>query len=233
MSVEEKIEKYFDKRKIAKALKYLDKHADLPYRIPLLGKILSRKMRNIEHNSHAERDFLMAAKDGNLEEVIIGLLDGADLKAEDKWGTALFRASFNLNYKVAELLIYLGADINFHDSKGETILMNLVLGDNKELVRLALKKGANPFDKNSRQRTAKMKAKARERKLSSFITRDIIAILEEHEKSLLDAFESSQVSAHAEAVKAGEIDIETIPTPANAPQPTADTPAQPKDKANQ
>ncbi|MCP4219321.1 MAG: ankyrin repeat domain-containing protein [bacterium] len=214
-----KIEKLIRKEKYEKAIKTFNKFPEEPNRFRMLADLMERLTEDINSNSkHATKDLYDAAKEGDLIGTIQAIMETADINAESKWGSPLLVAMFNANVRVGELLIHLGANVDAHDSSGETSLMNAAVGDNKEIVRLLIKKGANPFAKNKFQRTAKMRAKLKERKEASFITRDIIEILEIYEKMLIGQFEQAQPTGDGVAPPEGETPPEVQPAPEVQPE---------------
>ncbi len=192
----DKIARLLAKRKIDKAIKIIYKYPEDHNRFYKLAKILARLRRDVEENEKAGKIMMASAKDGDFETVVEMLLEGANVNIEDKWGSALLKAMFNKNYPSAEVLIHLGANVDSHDPSGETILMDAVVGDNIQLVRLLIKKGVNPFAKNKYHRTAKIIAKGMERKNPNFITREIISLLEGYETTLLNQAEQIQIQEH-------------------------------------
>jgi len=78
---------------------------------------------------------------------------GEWVNAKDKYGwTALMWAARNNNREMAELLLRKGANVRYRDEDGDTALINAVLNDaNKQdlrLIRVLLRSGANPLERN-------------------------------------------------------------------------------------
>ena len=95
------------------------------------------------------------AREGNL--IKLGqLVDGEDLSATDADGmTALMHAATNNNYAVTGLFI--GKDdsnINAQDNTGKTALMHAAAVGGSKIVKMLLKKGADPSVADNDGRTA-------------------------------------------------------------------------------
>jgi ankyrin repeat protein len=188
----DKVEKWLEKRKIDKVLKCLEKHQHENYTLLYLAQCIAKKRAGVEKAGRADNDLLDSAKEGNMGNAILALLDGANIEAADRWGSALLRAMFNKNRRVAELLIYMGANVNAKDSMGESILMDAVAGNLPHMVELLIKKGVNPFARNRNMRSAKDIAKANERKMADAKTELIIDMLERYEKYVIGEISKSQ-----------------------------------------
>jgi len=110
------------------------------------GKKIGEKTRN---NTPI---IIEAVAQNNYNVVKILLENGADVNATmDSETTLLMIASLNKNdsYKIVSLLIKKGADVNACNNKGSTALLYSSLRGKTEVVKLLLKKGANPNHPNS------------------------------------------------------------------------------------
>jgi hypothetical protein len=201
-----KVEKWLEKRKIDKVLKCLEKHQHEELSLLYLAQCIAKKRAGGEKAGRADNNLLDGAKEGNMGNVILALLDGASIDAADRWGSALLRAMFNKNRRVAELLIYMGANVNAKDSTGETILMDAVAGNLPNMVELLIKKGVNPFARNRHLRSAKDIAKANERKKADAKTELILDMLERYEKYVIGEIAKTRRQKEINEMKeAGEI----------------------------
>lgn len=202
----DKVGKWLEKRKIDKVLKCLEKHQHEEYSLLYLAQAIAKKRGGVEKTLRSDNDLLDAAKEGNMGNAILALMDGAAIDAADRWGSALLRAMFNKNRRVAELLIHLGANVNTKDSMGESILMDAVAGNLPYMVELLIKKGVNPFARNRNLRSAKDIAKASERKHADAKTELIIDMLERYEKYVIGEIAKSRRQKEISEMKeAGEI----------------------------
>jgi len=96
---------------------------------------------------------IIASTFGNLTIVKYLLLKGAKVDIKNKDGdTALSMSGFSTNKKnnseIIHLLVSNGADVNFKDSGGNTVLYTAVLFDKVDLIENFLKNGANLNIKN-------------------------------------------------------------------------------------
>lgn len=66
----------------------------------------------------------------------------------------LMLAVYNNNLKLANHLIYYGADVNSYDSNGNTILMGAALKGYTDAIKLLIKSGANINKRNLADMTA-------------------------------------------------------------------------------
>jgi ankyrin repeat protein len=95
------------------------------------------------------------AREGNL--IKLGqMVDAEDLGATDADGmTALMHAAANNNYAVAGLFVGKDeANINAHDSAGKTALMHASAVGGSKIVKMLLKKGADPALTDNEGKTA-------------------------------------------------------------------------------
>ncbi|XP_035663981.1 death-associated protein kinase 1-like [Branchiostoma floridae] len=90
------------------------------------------------------RDFLQAAKYGDVEKVRRGLEAGVDVNTEDEYGdTGLHRACAGGHVKVVELLIKNGANVNVTNWTGDTGLHEACGWGRDKVVELFIKNGAD------------------------------------------------------------------------------------------
>ena len=120
----------------------------------LLQKLLGR-----------ERQFLQAAKDGNISTLKMLLDKGVDIQMQtSRYGhwrdTALHLASSEGNEKTVEFLLSKGADVHAENGglECETALHNAAMSGNKQIIDLLLEHGADIERKTSSGRTALMEA---------------------------------------------------------------------------
>jgi ankyrin repeat protein len=86
---------------------------------------------------------IVAAWDGNYQEVERLLKDGADVNVRDRWDeTALMRASEKDHADVVELLLKNGGDVNAGDRTGNTALLAATQQCRVESLKLLLRYGA-------------------------------------------------------------------------------------------
>ena len=84
------------------------------------------------------------SRNGNIENVKILLLNGADVNFQDKNGyTALIWASINGYLEVVKLLLLNGADVNIQTIWGDTALMFASCYGYLEVVKLLLLNGSD------------------------------------------------------------------------------------------
>jgi len=112
-------------------------------------------------------ELIKAAKSSDLEKVKGLLAQNTSLSATNKRGrTALIQAarSENINaYKIVDLLINAGADVNATDNDGNTALMLAAKNGNLIVIQILLGNGANTSLKNQNGNTAADFAEEKER----------------------------------------------------------------------
>ncbi|QHT63922.1 hypothetical protein GXP70_14125 [Paenibacillus lycopersici] len=88
--------------------------------------------------------WIAAAENGNLEQVLKLLEDGIDINATDRRGrTAVLAATYRNQAAVVEALIGRGADINIRDHHLDNVLLHAGAAGYLEIVRLAIGAGAD------------------------------------------------------------------------------------------
>lgn len=226
VSKKAKIEKWLEKRRIDKVLKCLDKHSDDKNSLRLLAHCIDKKRASGTTDKNTNTLLLEGSKDGNMAMVILALMDGADINTFDRWGSALLKAMFNANRRIAEILIHLGAGVDAKDPSGETILMDAASGSLPHMVELLIKKRVNPFARNKYTKSAKDIAKEREKKDPNEITSYIVTLLENYEIYVIRELERARIS-RAVSASAGQPDKEVVrlPTPTPEAAPAAAGPA--------
>ncbi|WP_197454886.1 ankyrin repeat domain-containing protein [Stieleria varia] len=86
-----------------------------------------------------------------IDTVDLLLRRGADVSIRSKMTkkTPLFQAAFDGRFEISWLLIDAGADPNASDDFGNNALREAILGKRPRLVRLLLRSGADPLQKNA------------------------------------------------------------------------------------
>ena len=107
------------------------------------------------------------------------------------WSPLMRLVAVNGNSTIAKLLIDCGADVNYKDNSGKTVLMAACVVGNKALTELLINSGANIWEKNGFGNTAYDMAKSLER-------RGVMKYLEEIEEFYPrpDSAKVSQDSIH-------------------------------------
>lgn len=114
-------------------IRYKDHHK---YMVELAGT----KLQN-EYTS--ERNFVVSALNGNLEECVLLLDRGIDINANNNVGNALGGAVRNNHLELCELLISRGANIDIFNIDGETPLMLAAESGNVKILELLIENGAS------------------------------------------------------------------------------------------
>lgn len=90
--------------------------------------------------------FVSAATTGD-KEVVLELIDSpyVDINSQNNGaGPVLGHAAYEGHIEIIEILLKHGAEINLRDENGFTPLMNAVIGQKANSVKLLLERGANP-----------------------------------------------------------------------------------------
>lgn len=90
-----------------------------------------------------ERNFVIAAENGDLEKCRSFLNEGVDINANNNRGTALGGAARDNRMETCEFLISRGANIDLFTVAGETPLMLAAEAGNIEICELLIQNGAN------------------------------------------------------------------------------------------
>jgi ankyrin repeat protein len=125
------------------------------------GSLLAAHTRyaTIESTLEVSAGLMLAARDGNSDEVNALLDRGANVHATDNHGrTALMLAARQGNSDIANALLDRGADIDAADNTGMTALMLAVAQGNLNMVKALLDRGANVDVTNIQGWTALMSA---------------------------------------------------------------------------
>nr|XP_011469938.1 PREDICTED: serine/threonine-protein phosphatase 6 regulatory ankyrin repeat subunit A-like isoform X1 [Fragaria vesca subsp. vesca] len=87
---------------------------------------------------------LMAARIGDLRDVELLFLEGADISYCDQYGlTALHAAAIKGHKEVVQMLVEFGLDLESRDGEGHAPLHLAVVGGNLETVEMLIQNGAN------------------------------------------------------------------------------------------
>lgn len=127
----------------------------------LLQKAGARVEAQTTRLSPAERDkqLILAARAGNLEQVKQLLAQGASVTTRDDSGaTALIAAAYRNQVAIAELLIKAGADVNVQDNTKQSAYLIPTADGYVELLRLTLRSGANVHSTDSYNGTGLIRA---------------------------------------------------------------------------
>ena len=101
-----------------------------------------------------------AAREGDISQLQLLILKGADVNAKDKTNfTPLFYAAVGGKKQASEILIGAGADVNMTDQYGNTPLHYAALGGHYDTCELLVAKGADVGAKNQTGGTALVMAK--------------------------------------------------------------------------
>lgn len=116
-----------------------------------------------ENESQLNAELLTAAEDGEYDDVVSCVEQGADINTVDESGISpLVYAVFEEHYDIAYYLIEKGADVNATDDKGRTpLMMAATNGDGIEMMKILLEKGAEINATDDLNRTALMMAAIR------------------------------------------------------------------------
>ena len=107
-------------------------------------KTVILKKQFIPYTGDRDSDFILAAGEGDKEQVELLLSQGASANTKDKDGRpALLEALLNQQSEIAKLLITRGADIQVKDRQGWTPLMYVASHGNLDLVQDLVRRGAN------------------------------------------------------------------------------------------
>jgi len=91
----------------------------------------------------SERDFVVSALNGNLEECVSLLDRGIDINANNNVGNAIGVAARNNHLELCKVLIRRGANIDIFNIEGETPLMLAAKFGNVEILELLIMNGAS------------------------------------------------------------------------------------------
>ena len=127
-----------------------------------LAKLVTQTNLNARFGGDGETALLKAASSGRLEAVRFLVERGADVNALDGEGnSALLAATYRGHREIVELLLSRGAAVNVQEKRhGFTPLIQAVSKNDKGLVRMFLRHGADVSLKTSDGRTALDRATA-------------------------------------------------------------------------
>lgn len=114
-------------------IRYKDHHK---YMVELAGT-------KFQSEYSSERDFVVSALNGNLEECVLLLDRGIDINANNNVGNALGGAVRNNHLELCKFLISRGANIDIFNIDGETPLMLAAKFGNVEILELLIMNGAS------------------------------------------------------------------------------------------
>jgi ankyrin repeat protein len=89
------------------------------------------------------QDLFRAAIQGEPQRVHTILSSGGDVNSQVRGRTALMVAAYSGNYRVMQVLIAYGANVNLADSQGSTALMDAIVFGDPRLVHLLISAGAD------------------------------------------------------------------------------------------
>nr|WP_026319929.1 ankyrin repeat domain-containing protein [Siminovitchia fordii] len=91
-----------------------------------------------------DQQLIASAENGNTDDVLALLQDGADIDATDENGrTAVMAATYNNEVDTVKALIQKGADINIRDNNSDNVLLHAGASGQLEILRLAIEAGAD------------------------------------------------------------------------------------------
>ncbi len=93
---------------------------------------------------------LALSKTGSAQEIQDALDAGADINAQNNWGTSalLMAAEYNTNPDVITMLIQAGADVNISDEDWNTALIYAAGNTNPKVITVLIAAGADVKAKN-------------------------------------------------------------------------------------
>lgn len=108
------------------------------------SSILSDNKPNEEEMNEMNQQLITSAEQGDLENVLQLLQEGAQINATDHNGrTAAVAATHNNQVEVVKALIENGADINIRDNRSDNVLLYAGATGYPEIVALAVEAGAS------------------------------------------------------------------------------------------
>ncbi len=91
-----------------------------------------------------DQQLIASAENGNTDDVLALLQDGADIDATDEHGrTAVMAATYNNEVDTVKALIQKGADINIRDNNSDNVLLHAGASGQLEILKLAIEAGAD------------------------------------------------------------------------------------------
>ena len=109
----------------------------------ILGLILNLAVYSGALFAETGQDLFRAAIQGQPERVQTILSSGGDVNSKVRGRTAIMVAAYSGNYRVMQVLIAYGANINLADNHGSTALMDAIIFGDPRLVRLLISAGAD------------------------------------------------------------------------------------------
>ncbi len=109
----------------------------------ILGLILNLVVYSGALFAETGQDLFMAAIEGQPQRVHTILSSGGDVNSRVRGRTALMVAAYSGNYRVMQVLIAYGANVNLADNQGSTALMEAIIFGDQRLVHLLISAGAD------------------------------------------------------------------------------------------